>query len=76
MKLNNLQLYVQVLMQGKIMNSFEITRYGTCGGDQCSPYYIEVSPSATVRSVIKDILSNKIETIKSGVVDKLEKRKC
>lgn len=43
------------------MNSFEITEYGTCGGDQCSPYYIKVSPSATVRSVIKDILSNKNE---------------
>lgn len=43
------------------MNSFEITEYGPCGGDQCSPYYIEVSPSATVRSVIKDILSNKNE---------------
>ena len=43
------------------MNSFEITGYGPCGGDQCSPYYIEVSPSATVRSVIKDILSNKNE---------------
>ena len=45
------------------MNSFEITEYGTCGGDQCSPYYIEVSPSATVRSVIKDILSNKNEWV-------------
>ena len=43
------------------MNSFEITGYGPCGGDQCSPYYIEVSPRATVRSVIKDILSNKNE---------------
>lgn len=43
------------------MSSFEITEYGLCGGDQCSPYYIEVSPSATVRSVIKDILSNKNE---------------
>lgn len=43
------------------MSSFKITEYGSCGGDQCSPYYIEVSPSATVRSVIKDILSNKNE---------------
>ena len=48
-------------MRDKIMNSFEITGYGTCGGDQCSQYYIEISPSATVGSVIKDILSNKNE---------------
>ena len=43
------------------MNSFEIVRHGPCGGDQCSPYYIEVSPSATVKDVIEDILSNKNE---------------
>ena len=23
------------------MNNFEITEYGTCGRDQCSPYYIK-----------------------------------
>jgi len=43
------------------MNSFKITGYGPVGGDQCSAYYVEVSPSATVRSVIENILSNKGE---------------
>lgn len=42
-------------------NSFNITGYGPTGGDQCSTYYIDVVPSATVRSVIEDILSNQGE---------------
>ena len=42
-------------------NSFEITGYGEPGGDQCSKYFIDVSPSATVVDVIDDILSNKNE---------------
>lgn len=43
------------------MNIFKIVKHGPCGGDQCSPYHIEVSPSATVKDVIEDILSNKNE---------------
>ena len=42
-------------------NSFNITGYGPTGGDQCSTYYIDVVPSATVRRVIEDILSNQGE---------------
>lgn len=43
------------------MNSFKIVEYGPTGGDQCSPYYIEVSPGVTVGDVVEDILSNKDE---------------
>jgi len=43
------------------MNSFEITGYGPINGDQCSAYFINVSPSATVGDVIDDILSDKNE---------------
>ena len=42
-------------------NSFNITGHGPTGGDQCSEYFIDVSPSATVVNVIDDILSNKNE---------------
>ena len=42
-------------------NSFNIRGHGPSGGDQCSEYFIDVSPSATVGDVINDILSNKGE---------------
>lgn len=42
-------------------NTFTIRGYGPSGGDQCSEYFIDVVPSATVGSVIEDILSNKGE---------------
>ena len=43
------------------MNSFKIRGHGPVGGDQCSAYFIKVTPGVTVKDVIDDILSNKSE---------------
>ena len=42
-------------------NAFNIREHGPINGDQCSEYFIDVPPSATVGNVIMDILSNKNE---------------
>ena len=40
------------------MDSFKIKGYGKTFGDETTEYIIDVSPTATVKSVLVDIVNN------------------
>ena len=54
------------------MDSFKIKGYGKTYGDETTEYIIDVSPTATVRSVLVDIVNQKNEWGYIGIKDDKE----